>query len=397
MVQRRNRLVAPESRWNGSRRRFLGSIGVAAAGLGMVGRGAYAMIDRGPEPAARAAHARQPLSTPVSGVTQVRRNAHNLGPEERRALVNAILALKEKPSPWIPGLNTYDTFVLWHRDAMGCAVMAAHMGPAFLPWHRQFLRMFEFELQAIDPSVTIPYWDWTVDNAPDAPIWDGDFMGGNGDPVATYAVLTGPFRMGEWQLNVFDYDDKLRLPFITRNFGASPRAPYLPTAEDIETILSIPIYDTPPWDSTVPQEAGFRNALEGWLDCDSGICKPGDGFKPVCTGPSGAHNRVHRWVAGQSLLAIEDDAIESGTLLLGTMVFNTSPNDPVFWLHHANVDRLWSEWMRRHGPVYLPETGGPHGHNLDDPMWPFSHFGTTITPRMMLSSRDLGYVYEGEE
>lgn len=33
----------------------------------------------------------------------------------------------------------------------------------------------------------------------------------------------------------------------------------------------------------------------------------------------------------------------------------TSPNDPVFWLHHAFLDKIWADWMARHGRVYLPE------------------------------------------
>ena len=84
------------------------------------------------------------------------------------------------------------------------------------------------------------------------------------------------------------------------------------------------------------------------------------------------------------------------TDLFGTMAANSSPNDPTFWLHHTNIDRLWSEWMRRHGPTYLPESGGTVGHNIDDAMWPYSHLGMTITPRMMLDSEDLGYVYDTE-
>ena len=34
----------------------------------------------------------------------------------------------------------------------------AHGFPAFLPWHRAYLLDLERELQAIDPSVTLPYW-----------------------------------------------------------------------------------------------------------------------------------------------------------------------------------------------------------------------------------------------
>ena len=32
----------------------------------------------------------------------------------------------------------------------------AHGGPAFLPWHRQFLLEFERALQSVDPTVTVP-------------------------------------------------------------------------------------------------------------------------------------------------------------------------------------------------------------------------------------------------
>jgi tyrosinase len=42
------------------------------------------------------------------------------------------------------------------------------------------------------------------------------------------------------------------------------------------------------------------------------------------------HNRVHGWVGG----TMDDIMI--------------SPADPLFWLHHANVDRIWSIWQKDH-------------------------------------------------
>ena len=47
----------------------------------------------------------------------------------------------------------------------------------------------------------------------------------------------------------------------------------------------------------------------------------------------------------------------------------TSPNDPVFYLNHCNVDRLWEAWMVKNGRTYLPTqatTGAPVGHRLND-------------------------------
>jgi tyrosinase len=39
------------------------------------------------------------------------------------------------------------------------------------------------------------------------------------------------------------------------------------------------------------------------------------------------HDSVHVWVGG-SMSAIP-----------------TAPADPIFWMHHANIDRLWSVWQ----------------------------------------------------
>jgi tyrosinase len=33
---------------------------------------------------------------------------------------------------------------------------------------------------------------------------------------------------------------------------------------------------------------------------------------------------------------------------------NTAAQDPIFWLHHANIDRLWAEWLRSPTPHTNP-------------------------------------------
>lgn len=351
--------------------------------------------------------AQTPAATPVSaGHLNVRPNAATLNPDQKRAYVDAVLALKAKPSPWVDSLSTYDTFVMWHRDAFGCGINAAHMGPAFFPWHRVFLHLFEQQLKAVDASVSLPYWDWATDRATDSYVWQDVFMGGDGSDADDEAVVNGPFQKGKWELTVFDYSDTQRTPWISRDLGMGGLAPDLPTADDVEAALTVPTYDSEPWSAQSAPADSFRNTFEGWRDCVEDMCDPTAGAGTVCTGEHLLHNRVPLWVSGEFAFSheLQAQAMSMGTatpaptddMVLGTMAANSSPNDPVFFLHHANIDRLWSVWTARHGQRYLPESGGPVGHNIDDMMWPYHQIGMDVSPRMVLDSRSFGYVYDSE-
>lgn len=84
------------------------------------------------------------------------------------------------------------------------------------------------------------------------------------------------------------------------------------------------------------------------------------------------------------------------------MMQMTSPNDPVFWLHHCNLDRLWSAWQMLFAPpngssaAFLPQGGAAPGHNLRDTL----RFGDPMpwidmyTPTMLTDTYALGYSYD---
>jgi len=45
-------------------------------------------------------------------------------------------------------------------------------------------------------------------------------------------------------------------------------------------------------------------------------------------------------------------------------------NDPLFWLHHVQLDRLWSKWQLSYPENYAAFAGFPlHSHNLSDPRY----------------------------
>ena len=67
----------------------------------------------------------------------------------------------------------------------------------------------------------------------------------------------------------------------------------------------------------------------------------------------------------------------------GDMAGSSSPSDPLFWLHHANMDRLWAEWQASHTTE--------HPSNLTDVLQPTPIFGITVASVQDIGK--LGYKY----
>lgn len=69
---------------------------------------------------------------------------------------------------------------------------------------------------------------------------------------------------------------------------------------------------------------------------------------------------------------------------------STAANDPIFWVHHANIDRLWSAWVAAGGGRTMPPDS--------DPYWAGNHdFGNGVTlarNKTINSRRDLAYDYD---
>lgn len=306
-----------------------------------------------------------------SGTLKVRRNVLNLSDNEQRLFINSLLALKHEIDP-ATNISTYDKYVISHSINS----MYAHRGPAFLPWHRQFLIEFERDLQRVSgvDTLTIPYWDWS-NNLTRMNIWTPSLMGGNGS-VVTGVVESGPFA--NWGVT-FEIDGSrnyagLRrawgtplgdMPNMHHDMGNSTDAPVLPPLEELLDALFTPIYDTPPWNDASHNPPSFRNILEGWQ-------------------PSGCklHNTIHLWVGGHMrMVAI-------------------SANDPVFWLHHSFVDKIYDVWQRLNAwddpfKGYLPVASATtiEGHNLYDTMIPFD---SQVRPIDLLDISHLGYYYEND-
>lgn len=286
---------------------------------------------------------------------------------EQTAFLNALKAVKAN--------GDYDNLVLTHRTHsenpnLPLVPNEAHRGPGFLAWHRQFLLELEALLQAEDATVTIPYWDWTVDPFP---AWLGDGTTGDG----CQDTVGEPFSPANGWAVVAQFPNTPCIPVsaLYRNFGA---ASSLPTAAEVVDLMLRRTFDQANWNHNTSiaddpstlgfVEGSFRNYLEGWVSP---------------TGGSRMHNGVHGYVGGN-------------------MWLETSPDDPIFFLHHANIDRLWCKWQVLYPGFYhhMPVAGDQDpqgrpdvardGHNAYDDLVAFG----TVTAYDLINMRALGYEYD---
>lgn len=349
---------------------------------------------------------------------KIRKNVVDLTPQEKAAFVNALKTLKNT-IPEGSQMSQYDLFVLQHvltmgfRKKLGATGPAqgnpAHSQPAFLPWHRQYLYEFEQALQKIDPSVTVPYWDWTDPNALKIILQD-DFLGPSGQGETVNIPEAGSFTGGtvtsglfaDWILN-----DKIHFDPITmtsmgtkliRFIGLPPHDRYFLPKAEVEQLFRYNNYEI------------FNALIEGAM-----ILNAKNQWEEGWT----LHAYAHSVIGGSLVDEIHPSHGQPHQIkILGTMdSIPSSPYDPIFWLNHANVDRLWAQWQDQGhtGETFYPSHGMPWGHNLHDPMWPWDgglsqpgNYGIgnivtllpkpssakVVTPADVLDFRKLGYTFD---
>ncbi|KAJ3125907.1 hypothetical protein HK098_008100 [Nowakowskiella sp. JEL0407] len=217
----------------------------------------------------------------------VRKEWRLLTADEKERYFNATLTLFNSPS-LMDQDNFHSDLVKTHADIGS----ETHMTNFFLPWHRYFVYMFEKRLQMIDPEITLPYFDWTMDsqNVSHSIVWQ-DFGGGGDESYdipreAKGCIYRGPYAEMSCELPSRDCIKRQQVPGI------------LPSL-DLYCHLTL-AYD---------DYQSFRERMEV------------------------AHNMVHA---------------EFGGTYRGSMAYFYSPNDPIFYVHHAQIDRLWSMWQDRH-------------------------------------------------
>jgi tyrosinase len=236
----------------------------------------------------------------------VRKNQKKLSSKEWKALIAAIDAMHGSSA----AAPAYRRFVTLHVDAMSMAHIdwsvhtmsmnggAMVRGKNFLTWHRRLVKLFETRLQAVDPAVTVPYWNSVEDRA-------------------IPAALDDPALLKRWS--------------VTRAWNASKLA----KAADLSAAQNYTGTFT-----------GLQTLVEGAIHSDT-------------------HNAVG-----------------------GDMMGSASPTDPLFWLHHAFIDKTWADWQASSNGSNPPT---PNLMLKPANMAPGVPFGVTVSS--LLSIAALGYSY----
>ncbi|KAK0721880.1 hypothetical protein B0T26DRAFT_700574 [Lasiosphaeria miniovina] len=257
-----------------------------------------------------------------------RREWGSLSEPEREDYVNAVHCLANKTGQTsqtdIPGARTrYDDFV-------GCHLQQSpfvHADGLFLSYHRHFVRLYENALRTeCGYQGAQSYWDWglTYEDPRNATVFDGSpwSLGSNGlyvpdrDPVTINVfgqnltfqpatgggcVASGPFTPDKYVIHLGPIAGSPQGP--QGGLGYNPRC----LTRDLDPAFSR---------DTHPTNVSWE------LACADVAC-----FNQLLDAPGGIHTSGH---------------FQVGTITLDVLV---SPSDPIFWLHHAQIDRLYPIWQ----------------------------------------------------
>lgn len=237
--------------------------------------------------------------------------------------------------------NANSTFYLDFVNTHNAVWQQVHFLPQFLPWHRAFLLRFEDMLiqEADDPTFGVPYWNWCEDvtRRRDAPMWGPTRFGGWGDPVST-----GPFSGTQWP--TISPDGTFTGRNLIRTNITDPRL--VTTNERVLTNLRLATF------------GAFSQDLEAAI-----------------------HGNMHIWVGGTQ----------------GQMGFiPNSVNDPVFWLHHCNIDRIWAQWQSLFPEQLTEDRGMTESTLLPETFIRDGYPKGRVTVASVLDAPNNRYVYEGQ-
>ncbi|KII84662.1 hypothetical protein PLICRDRAFT_117591 [Plicaturopsis crispa FD-325 SS-3] len=270
-------------------------------------------------------------ASPTCTKPAVRKNWNTLSKPEKTDFLNSIKCLAKLPHN--PALKTtfnpeglpkrnesgsfYDDIIFMHMDISP----PMHTQGLFLPWHRWYINAFEGALKdKCGFKGTLPYWDWTKDAADfeHASVYMDDDeesgFGGWGDPKQDFQITTGAFK--DFHVSYPNYHR------VRRNFTLQPYFPLSRSEYPIADLKANETFSATEVQRMIGDFDGDYQAMSQYIDAEQGA----------------------RWAV--HLIAGGDFADACPTNAVGcTPDTKWSANDPLFWIHHAFLDKIWSDWQ----------------------------------------------------
>ncbi|XP_022994369.1 polyphenol oxidase, chloroplastic-like [Cucurbita maxima] len=296
------------------------------------------------------------IHPPHTTKLRIRQPAHSLTPKQQFNFEKAIHIMKRlspnDPRNFYRQADVHCAYCDYAYKQLGFpnAEMQVHWNALFFPFHRAYLYFFERILGHLinEPDFAIPFWNW--DN-----------------------------KKGMQMPEIYDHPnsplyDKLRNQrhrphkLLNLNYHGDDNPPYDVVDCNLRWMHKQMITD-----------ADTAEGFHGKLLVASQEANEETGMGTIERSP---HNNIHNWVG---------DPNAKNNMNMG--VFYSAARDPLFYGHHANVDRMWSIWQGL-------KNGKPRDFN--NPDWLNSSFvfynehkqAVRIKVSDCLDTRRLGYVYQ---
>jgi tyrosinase len=226
-----------------------------------------------------------------------------------------------------------------------------HQSWYFLPWHRGYVLAFEAMIRAAVVSLggpeswALPYWNYNNPNETSLP--------------QAFAAPASPL-------------------YIKQRYGPGGDGNvYIPAGHINLNAMGDPVFEG---NDQNPEFGGVPTGFSHDGNTSGGI-------------ESQPHNMVHVLVGGAIANTDPNNWQNNGLMSMP----DTAALDPIFWLHHCNIDRLWEGWNEtpRADPTDPNWLGGPAASGERAFVMPMPDGSEwTYTPQDMVSISDLGYSYD---
>mmetsp|Transcript_33192 Transcript_33192/g.80043 ORF Transcript_33192/g.80043 Transcript_33192/m.80043 type:complete len:630 (-) Transcript_33192:268-2157(-) len=324
---------------------------------------------------------------PARTSQRVRREMRSLTDDEWTNVTTAMWIMKNTSqadgvAAYGPSFRTYDYFVVKHLVAMlDLRGDQAHFGPMFMTWHSAFILEFENALLSVNPEIlALPYWDTTKT---EPSVFTDKYFGSAPGTGPNGEVIDGAFK--NWPIksnfSIDDYQNAAGEAINTTYTGSTTGMLRGPDATRTETVVlrfgtSSYTYDPNDFWKCANLDAFWYD----WYECVEQGTAGGLG---VVSGS--LHSGPHGQVGGKS----GDDSGDFEDVA-------SSPNDAIFFFHHADVDRNAYWWMHvnsdKRATAYGYPTEAATGIGAYSGMTYYGqHLMDTMSDAWGFSAQDLGF------